>query len=136
MAGADPGKLVGAARAALAPGAVGCDECAEVYRGDTPCERCERGAGLPAAALPAWELWLAGHRWGRDGTSGRLRLDAVVGLAQARGCSGQDLEWALEVEREVWPTLDPAKRAPSGTSGTPKPSGAPATGMRGRARRR
>lgn len=80
-----------------------CDDCAAAYGGDTPCERCEHAVNVPPAGREAWALWLACHQFGRDGSSGALQLGTLLRYAEARGATADDVELALEVEREVKP---------------------------------
>lgn len=68
-----------------------------------PCGTCERRSRKPAPRLwpqnlPVWEAWLASHEAGRDGWSGRLRLEAVA--VAARGDPDR-IEEVLWLEREA-----------------------------------
>ncbi len=54
----------------------------------------------------ALALWRAAHVHGRDGMTGRLKLEALALWALARGADPEALDLALWCEAEAWPQLE------------------------------
>lgn len=76
---------------------------------EPPCEGCKKPRQweleLWESNVPAWELWSRADRWGRDGWTGKLKLEAVTAYAATIGATPQDVDAALNLELDLWPLI-------------------------------
>ncbi len=82
---------------------------------DPPCEGCPWDEiEIHPANVAVWRLWVTAHEMGREGWSGRMRIEALTAYARAGGATRQDLEDAIDLERHLWPMLKPPEENEDG----------------------
>lgn len=90
------------------PDYIHCDDCAELYREQPPCDSCAfPQLGLEGAEARAWELWRQLSYISRPRGLGLSPIPVVEmkALCDALNEETNVFEWILEIEQLAYPKL-------------------------------
>ena len=96
-------------------GALSCDECADVYHGEPPCDECEMPERFAANEL-AWKIWNVCSQYERPaGFCGIMPISAVRAAQMTEIFDGDmlDFEKVLFIESEMLPWIREEAKANS-----------------------
>ena len=74
-----------------------CEDCANTWGGNPPCEECKKPDLLAANKL-AVRVWQICHSFGRDGLNGSMKIESILQTLEALGGVEEDIEKIMLIE--------------------------------------